>query len=133
MANKSTHILPKNNAALNKRRIINKKSNISINVKKSIENVEEEKQEKQEREEEEEEDISSNSNSSSVEVDEKEEVERKIKALQRVVPGGESLGVEKLFEETASYIMALQCQLKAMKALASFFESLDKEKRMFGG
>lgn len=64
--------------------------------------------------------------------DDKEEVERKIEALQRIVPGGESLGVDKLFEETAGYIMALQGQLKAMKALASFFEGLEKEKKKFG-
>lgn len=64
--------------------------------------------------------------------DDKEEVERKIEALQRIVPGGESLGVDKLFEETAGYIMALQGQLKAMKALANFFEGLEKEKKKFG-
>ncbi|KAI5339723.1 transcription factor PAR1 [Prunus yedoensis var. nudiflora] len=65
--------------------------------------------------------------------DKEEEVEKKIEALQRIVPGGESLGVDKLFEETAGYIMALQGQLKAMKALASFVEGLEKEKRKFGG
>ncbi|XP_009356632.2 transcription factor PAR1 [Pyrus x bretschneideri] len=64
---------------------------------------------------------------------EKEEVERKIEALQRIVPGGESRGVDELFEETAGYIMALQGQLKAMKELASFVEGLEKEKRKFGG
>ncbi|XP_044503854.1 transcription factor PAR2-like [Mangifera indica] len=64
---------------------------------------------------------------------EKGEVERKIVALQRIVPGGESLGVDKLFEETAEYILALQCQIKAMKALASFIQGLEKEKRKFGG
>lgn len=63
----------------------------------------------------------------------KEEVGKKIEALQRIVPGGESFGVDKLFEETAGYIMALQGQLKAMKALASFVEGLEKEKRKFGG
>ncbi|KAF4373200.1 hypothetical protein F8388_025379 [Cannabis sativa] len=62
---------------------------------------------------------------------EKEEVERKIKALQRIVPGGESLGVDKLFDETAGYIMALQCQLKTMRTLAAFVEGLEKSK--FGG
>ncbi|KAM1059804.1 hypothetical protein TB1_023830 [Malus domestica] len=64
---------------------------------------------------------------------EKEEVERKIEALQRIVPGGESRGVDELFEETAGYIMALQGQLKAMKALASLVEGLEKERRKFGG
>ncbi|XP_044493229.1 transcription factor PAR1-like [Mangifera indica] len=65
--------------------------------------------------------------------DEIGEVERKIVVLQRIVPGGESLGVDKLFEETAGYILALQCQIKAMKALVSFVQGLEKEKRKFGG
>lgn len=65
--------------------------------------------------------------------DEKAEVERKILELQRVVPGGESLGADKLFEETAGYILALQYQIKAMRVLASFLEGLEKEKRKFGG
>ncbi|KAF3444975.1 hypothetical protein FNV43_RR14668 [Rhamnella rubrinervis] len=65
--------------------------------------------------------------------DEKEEVERRIQALQRIVPGGESLGVDKLFEETAGYIIALQCQLKAMRTLTNLFEGLEKEKRKLGG
>ncbi|XP_039011517.1 transcription factor PAR1-like isoform X2 [Hibiscus syriacus] len=65
--------------------------------------------------------------------DEKVEVKRKIVALQRIVPGGEDLGVDKLFEETAGYILALQCQIRAMKALTSFIEGADKEKRKLGG
>lgn len=65
--------------------------------------------------------------------DEREEVEVKIRALQRIVPGGESLGADKLFEETAGYIMALQRQLKAMKTIANFFEALDKENTKLGG
>jgi hypothetical protein len=65
---------------------------------------------------------------------EKAEVERKIEALQRIVPGGESLiGLDKLFEETAGYIMNLQCQVKALRTLATFFETLEKEKRKLGG
>jgi hypothetical protein len=69
----------------------------------------------------------------SAEEDEKAEVERKIEALQRIVPGGESLGLDKLFEETAGYIMTLQCQVKALRTLSSFFEALEKEKRKLGG
>ncbi|KAG7012041.1 Transcription factor PAR2, partial [Cucurbita argyrosperma subsp. argyrosperma] len=69
----------------------------------------------------------------SEEPDEKEVVERKIRALQSIVPGGESLGVDKLFEQTAEYIMNLQHQVKAMRALSSFFESLEKEKSECGG
>lgn len=63
----------------------------------------------------------------------KEELlETKILALQRIVPGGETLGVDELFEETADYILALQCQIKAMKVLTNFIEGLKKEKSKFG-
>ncbi|XP_027333902.1 transcription factor PAR1-like [Abrus precatorius] len=77
--------------------------------------------EKKEEEEEEEED------------DDKEEIEKKIHALQRIVPGGESFGVDKLFDETAGYIVSLQYQVKALRALTGFFEKLEKEKTKFGG
>ncbi|CAI9089056.1 OLC1v1023556C1 [Oldenlandia corymbosa var. corymbosa] len=62
-----------------------------------------------------------------------EEVEDKIMALQKIVPGGESLGVDKLFEETAGYILELQYQVKALKFLATFVQGSEKEKRKLGG
>ncbi|KAH7861827.1 hypothetical protein Vadar_031375 [Vaccinium darrowii] len=65
--------------------------------------------------------------------DDKAEVDTKIMALQRIVPGGESLGIENLFEETAGYIQALQGQLRAMRVITSFFEGLEGEKRKLGG
>lgn len=66
--------------------------------------------------------------------DEKEEVEKKIMALQQIVPGGESLdNVDNLFETTAAYILDLQNQVKAMKLLANFFELLQKHKTKLGG
>ncbi|XP_017629513.1 transcription factor PAR1-like [Gossypium arboreum] len=65
--------------------------------------------------------------------DERIEVKRKIVALQRIVPGGEALGVDKLFEETAGYILALQGQIRAMRVLTSFIEGMDKQKRKLGG
>lgn len=66
--------------------------------------------------------------------DEKEEVEKKIMALQQIVPGGESLdNVDNLFETTAAYILDLQNQVKAMKLLANFFELLQKQKTKLGG
>ncbi|KAK4795403.1 hypothetical protein SAY86_013397 [Trapa natans] len=61
------------------------------------------------------------------------DVEKKIMALQRIVPGGEELAIDKLFEETAGYILTLQCQVKAMRALTNFFESLERTKRKLGG
>ncbi|KAL5796845.1 hypothetical protein ACOSQ2_001665 [Xanthoceras sorbifolium] len=75
----------------------------------------------------------SSSSSEEEEEEEKEEMERKIVALQRMVPGGEMLEVDKLFEETAGYILALQSQIKAMRVLATFIQGLEKEKRKFGG
>ncbi|KAJ4982038.1 hypothetical protein NE237_032875 [Protea cynaroides] len=67
--------------------------------------------------------------------DEKVGIEKRIMLLQSIIPGGESLGIDKLFEETALYILSLQGQVKAMKILTSLFESLEKEKSksMFGG
>ncbi|XP_004491344.1 uncharacterized protein [Cicer arietinum] len=65
--------------------------------------------------------------------DDREEIERKINALQRIVPNGEAYGVDKLFDETASYIVALQYQVKALKALTGFFQKLEKEKTKLGG
>lgn len=61
------------------------------------------------------------------------DVEKKIAALQRIVPGGEELGADKLFEETAEYILSLQSQVKGMRALTSFFEGLERNKRKLGG
>ncbi|KAL5716436.1 hypothetical protein ACHQM5_018125 [Ranunculus cassubicifolius] len=65
--------------------------------------------------------------------DDKVGIERRIIALQRLVPGGESLEIDKLFEETAGYILALQGQVKTMKVLTNIFEGLDKENRRLGG
>ncbi|KAI3465905.1 hypothetical protein Pfo_022568 [Paulownia fortunei] len=65
--------------------------------------------------------------------DEKAEVEKKIVALQKIVPGGERLAVEKLFEETAEYILELECQVKALRFLAAFVQGSEKEKRKLGG
>ncbi|KAL3848693.1 hypothetical protein ACJIZ3_010575 [Penstemon smallii] len=66
------------------------------------------------------------------ESDEKVEVEKKIVALQKIVPGGETLTAENLFEETAEYILSLQCQVKALRFLADFVEGKGKEKRKLG-
>ncbi|XP_058745073.1 transcription factor PAR1 [Vicia villosa] len=65
--------------------------------------------------------------------DDREEIERKINALQRIVPNGESYGVDKLFDETAGYIVALQYQVKALKALTGFFQKMEKDKTKLGG
>ncbi|KAL7103938.1 hypothetical protein ACP275_08G212100 [Erythranthe tilingii] len=65
--------------------------------------------------------------------DEKAEVGKKIAALQRIVPGGERLGVEELFEETAEYILKLECQVKLLRFLAAFLQGSDEyQKRKHG-
>ncbi|RWV92029.1 hypothetical protein GW17_00045642 [Ensete ventricosum] len=56
------------------------------------------------------------------------EVEARVRALQRLVPGGEELGTERLFEETADYIEALRVQVSAMRALACLLDEL-RERR----
>lgn len=65
--------------------------------------------------------------------DEKAEVEKKIVALQKIVPGGERLPVEELFEETAEYIFALESQIEALRFLAAFVQTSEKRKRKLGG
>lgn len=65
--------------------------------------------------------------------DEKVGIEKRMKVLQRLIPGGESLLPDRLFEETADYILALQEQVEAMKVLASFFDGLEKGKTKVGG
>ncbi|EOA28158.1 hypothetical protein CARUB_v10024347mg [Capsella rubella] len=65
--------------------------------------------------------------------EEEDEVKEKIEALQRIIPGGTTLGVDALFEETAGYIMSLQCQIKTIKVLTSFLQRLDQEDMKFGG
>ncbi|MED6111982.1 hypothetical protein PIB30_057416 [Stylosanthes scabra] len=68
------------------------------------------------------------------EEEEREEVERKIEALKKIVPGGESVeGVEKLFDETAGYILSLQCQLNTLRALATLFNNLHHQNTNLGG
>ncbi|WOL20620.1 hypothetical protein Cni_G29425 [Canna indica] len=62
-----------------------------------------------------------------------EEVEGRVRSLQRLVPGGEELEVERLFEETADYIEALQQQVTAMRALACLLDGLEREKTMMPG
>lgn len=62
-----------------------------------------------------------------------EEIERRIRALKRLIPGGEGLEMEKLFEETAHYIEALEGQVTTMRALATFLDGLHKERRLLHG
>lgn len=62
--------------------------------------------------------------------DDSAEIERRVKALQRLVPGGENMGVEALFEVTADYIEELRAQVTMMRSLADFIDAVAREKRL---
>lgn len=62
------------------------------------------------------------------EADESVEIERRVKALQRLIPGGESMEMEKLFCETAAYIEELRGQVMMMRSLAEFIDAVAREK-----
>lgn len=64
---------------------------------------------------------------------EKDEFEKKIVALKKIVPGGETLAVENLFEETADYILSLQSRVEALRFLVALVESSESNRRKLGG
>ncbi|XP_010525444.1 PREDICTED: transcription factor PAR1-like [Tarenaya hassleriana] len=65
---------------------------------------------------------------------EEEEVEEKIALLKKMVPGAAALGIDALFDETASYILSLQSQIKAMRVISAFLDRLEMDNfTKFGG
>ncbi|ERN03302.1 hypothetical protein AMTRI_Chr02g219860 [Amborella trichopoda] len=48
-------------------------------------------------------------------------VGRRVEALKKLVPNGESEGLDGLFRETADYITCLQMQVKVMQIMVDFF------------
>ncbi|KAH6823907.1 transcription factor UPBEAT protein [Perilla frutescens var. hirtella] len=54
-------------------------------------------------------------------------VERKVRTLKKLIPNCESMGVERLFRETADYIMALQMRVKVMQIVVDAFSVSDDE------
>lgn len=50
-------------------------------------------------------------------------IDKRLGALQKLVPGGTKMGVDTLFQETADYILNLQMQVHAMEALADFYST----------
>ncbi|XP_073158931.1 transcription factor PAR2 [Henckelia pumila] len=65
--------------------------------------------------------------------DDDDQFEKKIVALKKIVPGGETLAVENLFEETADYIASLQYKVEALRFLVTFVECSQNNKRKLGG
>ncbi|KAG6415274.1 hypothetical protein SASPL_122680 [Salvia splendens] len=45
------------------------------------------------------------------------DVRRKVRTLKKLIPNCESMGVERLFQETAEYIAALQRRVKVMQTV----------------
>ncbi|XP_057782242.1 transcription factor UPBEAT1 [Salvia miltiorrhiza] len=50
-------------------------------------------------------------------------VERKVRTLKKLIPNCESMGVERLFRETAEYIVALQRRVKVMQTVVDALSS----------
>ncbi|AET03159.1 hypothetical protein MtrunA17_Chr8g0364851 [Medicago truncatula] len=48
-------------------------------------------------------------------------VGRKMKKLQRIIPGGDGLKADQLFLRTAEHILQLRLQLNALQALTKIF------------
>ncbi|XP_047966287.1 transcription factor PAR2-like [Salvia hispanica] len=61
-----------------------------------------------------------------------DEVDKKIVALQKIIPGGERLAVDELFQETAEYIFALESQVEALRFLAAFLQTSHSTNRKLG-
>lgn len=48
-------------------------------------------------------------------------IERRLRILGRLVPGGRKMGVDTLLQETADYIWNIEMQVKAMAVLVDFY------------
>ncbi|PWA75332.1 hypothetical protein CTI12_AA242120 [Artemisia annua] len=46
---------------------------------------------------------------------------RKVKKLQKLIPGGKGLNADRLFDHTASYIMHLKLQVDVLQALSDVY------------
>ncbi|XVF84923.1 hypothetical protein PTKIN_Ptkin17bG0078000 [Pterospermum kingtungense] len=50
-------------------------------------------------------------------------VRKKVKKLQRLIPGGKGLQADRLFLRTADYIMHLRLQVDVLQALSKIYQS----------
>lgn len=48
---------------------------------------------------------------------------RKVKKLQKLIPGGRGLNADRLFDHTANYIMHLKLQVDVLQALSDVYRS----------
>ncbi|GFQ01544.1 transcription factor upbeat1 [Phtheirospermum japonicum] len=55
-------------------------------------------------------------------------IERKVRILKRLVPNCDSsIGVERLFSETADYILALEMRVKVMQIMVGVLSGSDDD------
>ncbi|KAH0464425.1 hypothetical protein IEQ34_007211 [Dendrobium chrysotoxum] len=59
-----------------------------------------------------------------------EEIDKRVRALKKLVPGTEEMDINQLFEETVVYITALEQKVDAMRGLTSFLDGLVGERKM---
>ncbi|KAL3652946.1 hypothetical protein CASFOL_002627 [Castilleja foliolosa] len=60
-------------------------------------------------------------------LDRRNSIERKVKILKKLVPNCESsIGVERLFSETADYILALEMRVKVMQSVVNVISGSDE-------
>ncbi|XP_010254299.1 PREDICTED: transcription factor PAR1-like [Nelumbo nucifera] len=55
-------------------------------------------------------------------VSDRRSVRMKVRKLQRLVPGGRGLQPDRLFLQTADYILHLRLQLKVLQALSKLYK-----------
>ncbi|KAL2556485.1 transcription factor UPBEAT1 [Forsythia ovata] len=54
------------------------------------------------------------------------QIERKVRTLKKLIPNCESMGLDRLFTETADYIIALQIRVKIMQIMVNVFSASDE-------
>ncbi|CAK9152878.1 unnamed protein product [Ilex paraguariensis] len=53
-------------------------------------------------------------------------VEKKVKTLKKLIPDGESMGLDGLFRETADYILSLQMRVRVMQIMVKVLSDSDE-------
>ncbi|CAI9767868.1 unnamed protein product [Fraxinus pennsylvanica] len=53
------------------------------------------------------------------------QIERKVKTLKKLIPNCDSMRLDRLFRETADYIIALQMRVKVMQIMVNVFSGSD--------
>ncbi|CAI9774272.1 unnamed protein product [Fraxinus pennsylvanica] len=54
------------------------------------------------------------------------QIQRKVRTLKKLIPNCELMGLDRLFRETADYIIALQMRVKVMQIMVNVFSGSDE-------